>query len=404
MPAQVVQSAGPTLSMQGVAIPATSVNRDEFFRRTRRHIMQERSVAYSASTGNGSTVLGQPTDIFELRKSDILSEITLRFTGSIVVTPGTGTVASTARWPYDFFKAIRFAANGASNLINASGLKLKVRDFLKNTDLQDRGTQTIGGVSRTAGTLSKASESWGVGSNTSAIAGATYNIDFEVTIPVAEDQVDLNGAIFLQTASSDLTLAVDYEAITNLFLCTGNATVALTGTTQAWTTKYSIPVGPDGEIVVPDLSLFHSLIQSRWTSLANAENEVRLTGQGAGKALLRLFYQHWNGAGTAAAPLPMVDSNFGLQAWRYASNETPDMFISGGHMRTQCERVYSTDVGGLWGFGVHEFATQNALRDVVDLGTTADIRLVSTIASGVNLASPSLEYVIESVFQSGQGA
>lgn len=377
----------PTTSMQGIAIPASSVNPPEFFRRTRRHTQQEGAKTYD---GNGH--------VFELRKSDILSEITVRFVGSVKIEKSTGTVASTARWPYDFFRAIRFAANGASNLMNCSGAKFKVRDIAKNTDLTDRGVeQTVGGASRTQGTLAQANEEWGVGSNTTGLAAGTYDLDFEVTIPVAEDQVDLSGAIFLQTSSADLTLSIDYETVEGgLFAVTGDGAATITGQTQVWTTKFDIPVGPAGEIVVPDLSAFHSMIQSRYTALQTGENEVPIVGAGAGKALLRLIFQHWNGS--PSAPLAMTDDNFGLQAWRYATNETPDQFHSGSHLRKSNERTYNCDIGGLWGFGIHEFSTENAFRDVVDLGTTAELRLVTDILSTVTLTSPAIEYVMETVY------
>lgn len=388
--------AQPMLSMQGIAIPATSVNPKEFRRRTRRHIQQEGSKTYDVNN---------PTMTFELRKSDILAEVVIRVTGSVTITPGTGTVNSTARWPYDFLKAVRFAANGASNLVNASGLKLKVRDFIRNTDLTDRGvSQTIGASSRSQGTLSTASESWGVGSAVTGLSAGTYNFDFEIVVPVAEDMTDLAGAIFLQTSTADLTLALDFESQANLFTTTGNGAFTINTTTvQVWTTKFNIPVGPDGQIVVPDLSLFHSIIQSNSTSIAaGSDNETRVVGQGAGKQLLRAFYQIWSG--TPAAPLAMNDTNYGLQAWRYATNETPDQYVSGGHMRNIAERRYSTDIGGLWGFGCHEFASQDAFRDTVDLGTTAELRLIANIPSGVSLTNPRLEYVLETLYSSGAAA
>ena len=124
--------------------------------------------------------------------------------------------------------------------------------------------------------------------------------------------------------------------------------------------------------------------------------------QGAGKALLRLFYQHYNGAGTTAAPLAMTAANFGVQAWRYATNETPDQWIDGTQMRIAEERRYNSDVGGLWGVGCHEFASENTFRDVVDLGTTSELRLVTNINNSVALASPAVEYCLETVYAAGQ--
>jgi hypothetical protein len=383
------------LQMQGVAVPAGIVDVNAFRERTRRHIQQEKALTYS----------GQSGDIVELRKSDILAGITVRFSGTVTITPGTGTVASTARWPYDFIKAARFTANGASNLINTSGLKLKLRDIQKHGDLTDRGVQqTIGGVVRNQGTLAKATEVWGVGSNTYALANGSYSVDLEWHVPVAEDMIDLAGAIFLQTSTADLTLALDYAPLTDLFVTTGNGTVALTGGFQVLTTKFSIPV-VEGGIVVPDLSAFHSMIQSRVANgLATGENELRLVGQGSGKALIRLSYQLWNGAGTASAPVPMTAANFGVQSWRYATNETPDQFIDGTHMRIAQERFYNSDVGGYWGFGTHEFSREDSWRDVVDLGTTAEFRLVTNLQTALTLASPALEYVMETAYVAGQGA
>lgn len=395
MATQVVERAAPQRYMQGIAVPAEAVRPPEFFARTRRHINLERQFTYT----------GQPQETIEIRKSDILSSILIRFSGQIVITLGGGTAATTARWPYDLIRAARFTANGASNIINVSGLKLKIRDVMKKSDLDDRGvSQTFGGVVRTQGTLARASESWGVGSATPALAAGTYAIELEWTVPVAEDETDLAGAIFLATSSSDLTLTLDLEQAANLWTLTGAATAALTGSFQVISTKFSIPIGGDGQIVVPDLSVFHSLIQSRVSGgIQVGENEMRIIGQGAGKSLLRAFFQVYNGA-APGAPLAMTTANFGKQMWRYANNETPDEFIDGTHMRTDQERRYNSDVGALWGVGCHDFAHENAFRDVVDMGTTAELRLVSTIQNSVVLATPAVEYVTETVFLAGQGA
>lgn len=396
MPVQTVERQAPARYMQGIAVPAESVRPQEFFARTRRHINLERQFVYN----------GQPQETVELRKSDILSSILIRFSGQVVVTPGAGSVATSARWPYDLLRQVRFTANGASNIINVSGLKLKIRDVMKKADLTDRGVvQTYAGVARTQGTLARASESWGVGSNSTALAAGTYSVELEWTVPVAEDEVDLAGAIFLATSSSDLTLTLDFEQLSNLFVVAGGGTAALTGNVQVISTKFSIPIGGDGQIVVPDLSVFHSLIQSRVSNqIQIGENEFRLIGQGAGKSLLRAFYQVYNGAGAAAAPLAMTTANFGKQSWRYANNETPDEFIDGTHLRTDQERRYNVDVGALWGVGCHDFAHENAFRDVVDMGTTSELRLVTTIQSAVALTNPAVEYVTETVFLAGQSA
>jgi hypothetical protein len=391
---QVTATTGPVRYMQGIAVPSESVRPAEFFARTRRRTFNEGSQVWGGFGGQNT---------WELKKSDIIAAAIVRFTGSLVITLPTGTAASTARWPYDMLKAVRFTANGASNVINASGLKLKLREAQKRSDFNDRGvSQTMGGATVTQGTLAGASESWGVGSNTSALSAGTYPVDLYWVVPIAEDEIDLSGAIFAATSSTDLTIQIDMETAANLFALTGTATATLTGNIQTTSIKYSIPIGADGQIVVPDLSLFHSYIQSRTTSLGTGGNETRLIGQGAGKTLLRTSFQTWNGA--TPAPLKMNDTNYGEIAWRYGSNETPDDYLTGGILREINERMYNCDVGGQWGFGCIDFANENAFRDAVDMGTTSDLRLLTTIQSGVTLTNAGFEYVQETIFQAGAGS
>jgi hypothetical protein len=389
---QVTATTGPVRYMQGVAVPSESVRPAEFFARTRRRTFNEGSQPWNGFGGQNT---------WELKKSDIIAAAVVRFTGTLTTTKGTGAIATTSRWPYDMLKAVRFTANGASNVINASGAKLKVREYQKRGDLNDRGvTQTVGGVQVNQGTLSSSAEKWGVGSNTTNIADGSYPVDLYWVVPIAEDEVDLSGAIFAATSSTDLTIQIDMETAANLFALTATAAVTLTGTVQTTSIKYSIPMGADGQIVIPDLSLFHSYIQSRTTQLGTGGNEVRLIGQGAGKTLLRTTFQVWNGT----SPLAMNDANFGEIAWRYGSNETPDDYLTGGILRHINERTYSTDIGGIHGFGTIDFAAENAFRDAVDMGTTSDLRLLASIQSGVTLSNAAFEYVQETIFQAGAGS
>lgn len=402
MGAVVTQSAA-TRYMQGIAVPAESVDPTQFFHKTRRHISTEKTLSY----GGGGT-----SQTVELRKADILSSLLVRFVGSLVVTPGGGTVASTAAWPYGI-AGFAFTANGQSNLINTGpggGIHLKARDYMKRTDLNDRGvSQTVAGASKTQGTLSLATESWGVGSQTSTIGAGTYNVDITIPIPIAEDEKDLLGAIFLQTSSSDLTLRIDEYPLSTtgtsgaLFALTGAATVALTGTWQVESTKFSIPIGASGQIVVPDLSVFHSIIGSRTAAgIATGENEQRVIGQGAGKSLLRIYGRYLNGSGQA--PLPINATNFGPMSYRFGNNEQPDTFLDGGHHRADMERRYNSDLCSIWGYFCHDFASENAFRDVLDMGTTAELRFSNFINSAVSLSNAALEYVQETVFLAGQAA
>ena len=73
-------------------------------------------------------------------------------------------------------------------------------------------------------------------------------------------------------------------------------------------------------------------------------------------------------------------------------------------MRAINERQFNSDIGSIWGFGCHDFAADSAFRDVVDQGTTSELRIVTNIQSGVVLTNPAAEYVSETVFSAGQAA
>jgi hypothetical protein len=397
MPPTMTQSPNaqsPVVTFQGIDVPAEAVRPDAFYALTRRHRFQEFNKAFAG--------LGL-TDNIELKKSDIIAGLHVRFSGQVVVTLGGGTAATTRRWPYDLVKAFRLTANGQSNLINISGLKAKARSAMAGLDFSDRGvSEQIGAAAVTQGTLALASELWGVGSGQAGIAGAptTYPIELTWDIDIAEDERDLAGAIFAQTSTMDITLAVDYESAANLFVLTGAATAVLTGNLIVETEKFSIPV-VGGQFVVPNLSLFHSIIQTRYSQVANGDNEIRIIGQGAGKQLLRLFYQTWNGALPAQLPLVANATNYGPQSWRYGTNETPETYLDGQSMRQINEREYAVDVGGVWGFLSHEFAVIAAFRDTVDMGQTSELRIVVNIPSALALTNPAIEYVQEVIFAAG---
>jgi hypothetical protein len=377
-------------TFQGIPVASEGVNPTAFFALTRRKREPEAARAFAG--------LGM-VDNVTIRKSDILAAIRVRVTGTITVTPGTGTVATTAAFPYGLLKNVKLTANGQSNLIDCSGIALKFREFAANPELTDRGvSRSVSGSSVTQGTLSKNSENWGLGQSQTAIAANDYDFELDFLIPVAEDDRDLSGAVFCQTSSMDINVQLQWANTADLFALTGNGAVSMTADVVVETEKFSIPV-VNGIMVVPDLSLFHSIVQTNYTALSAGENQVRLIGQGAGKQLLRLWARVLNGA--SPKPLAVNATNYGLQSWVYGTNERPESYNDGQSIREVNEFTYGQDVAAVWGIFCHEFASRNAFRDTVDMGQTSELRLSTYIQSGVALSSPVLEYVQETVFAAG---
>lgn len=395
--ATVTQQQQKTLMMQGVVVPESAFDPATFFRQTRRLIPIAKTFAYGG--------LGQ-TDNVPMLQVGIMAGIYLRFSGSLVIALPTGTAATTARWPYDLFKNIRFSANGQTNLINVGGWDLKLRDLVARGDLSDRGVvRGIGGASPgtqvSQGTLSLNNENWGVGQNVSAIPANTYPVELALFVPVAFDQVNLTGAIFAQTSSTDLNLTIDWASSADLFVLTGTATATLTGTVVVEPLLYSIPVGGDGVVKVPDLSMFHSIIRTRSASPSNGVNEIRLAGQGVGRQLLRAWFRTFNGA--TPAPLPVNATNYGQVGWRFGSNDTPEVFASGRDIAYFDERLFGSDFASQQGYAILDWASENAFRDSIDESAATELRLLIEIPTGVSLTNPFIEYTQETLFAGAVG-
>lgn len=382
----------PTQIMQGIEVPTSSVDPANFFRLTRRLTVTQKTFNYAG--------LGL-TDNVPILQTGIVSGLIVKASGTLTVTPGSGTVASTSRWPYDLIKAARFSANGQSNLINVSGAKLKAREIMARGDLTDRGvSNAIGGASpgtaRTQGTMALANESWGVGSNVTGLGAQTVPVELEWYVPVAFDDFSLTGAIFAQTSATDLNMAIDWAPVSDLFALTGNAAVSLSLATTVQAKLYTIPQAPNGQVIVPDLSTFHSLIQTRYATPSNGLNEVRLAGQGVGKQLLRLYWQVWNGSG-AGSPLAVNATNFGQIGWRFGGNDTPEIWPDGKIHAYTVEKTFCSDLCTYQGFSVIDFASEHAFRDAVDEGTATELRFLCEIPQAVSLSSPYIEYVQETL-------
>lgn len=394
MPNATATQPPPNLTFQGIVVPGSSLNPKAFFAGTRRQRVLQKTLGAWQGFGN--------TDVVDTLRAGILAGYFVKLSGTLAVNIGTGTVASTARWPYYVLRAARFQANGQSNLVNADGWALRAREFMSSDEVTDRGVvEGIGGASpgtqRTQGTLALNSESWGVGSNVSAIPTGNYDVELSVFVPVAYEQKMLTGAIFCQTLSTTLELDLDWANLSDLFTLTGNAVVTFNPTVTVEAEMFTIPSDGQGGMFLPNLSAFHSFIGSRApNAIAVGNNEITLAGQGVGRQLMRVFFRTQNG--TPPVPLLPVVAGAGqtpqiLQPyWRYGTNTTPETWLDGQDLRYDNERDYGVDMGAFAGYLAIDFDKTWAFRDSVDEGSATEIRFAYTIANGVSLTAPFCEY------------
>jgi hypothetical protein len=385
----------PSQIMQGIEVPASSINPQQFFLQTRRLNILEKNLGSFAGLGS--------TDTIPILQTGVLSGLMIQLTGAVTANIGSGTIATTARWPYDLIRACRFTANGQSNLINCHGWKLKLREIMARGDYSDRGVpHAIGGASPGTtvyqGSIAGNNEVWGLGQNVTAIPTGTYNFALEWYVPIAFDDLTLTGAIFAQTSATDLYLAIDWAPLSDLFIFTGSATCTIAASLNVFARLYTIPQAPNGNIIVPDLSTFHSMIESRYTTIGLGDNEVRLAGQGVGKQLLRLFGQVWNGSAATAnlAPLPINATNFGNVQWKFGGQDIPESWNNGTAHAFRTEQLFDSDISTYAGCWCMDFCNENAFRDSVDEATATELRFLLNLTNSVTLlATPAIEYVQE---------
>lgn len=389
----------PVSALQGVQAQNVVINPQAFYPATRRLTYPMKSVGPFAGFG--------AVDSTQLKQTGIISAVDVRIAGQVVFG---GTIAGTTmsyRWPYDLLKAVKISANGQANLINASGLKLKALQMSQDR-VNDRGvSRPVGAGTVQQGTLSLSSDEWGtsgvnkLGPGVTVAAAGTYNVDFNIRVPIAFDPRTLLGAIFAQTAQTNLVCDIEYAQQSEVVTLGGAATIAANLTSEISGIVYTIPqVG--GQFVVPDLSAFHQFVQSRTTAVAQGDNEIMLPGTGIGRQLMRLFFQTYTGAAAAATPLVMSAANYGGLGWRYGGNDTPEFYRNGSVLRAINEDQLGTDFGAVWGIGVHDFCADWALRDAVDEGATSDLRFLANLVNAPT--APAVEFAQQTVFAAPVGA
>jgi hypothetical protein len=361
--------------VQGVPSPRVTVNPDVYYLATRRMRYPMRSRV--ASSGPGVT------DSVTLRKTGVVSALEVRLTGTLVFG---GTITGTTMsydWPLNIIQEFRLSANGQANLIRCRGLTLRALEFTMNPRLDDGGLAgTFGSTAVTSGTLKLPCDDWGSSSpnflnpGATVAATGTYTVDITYWIPVAADAVTLLGSIFAQSEATNLTAELLWATNAQLATLGGSATLVQNLSWQVQGVVYSIPQ-VNGEFVVPDLSQFHQVAETQQTGLGSGTNQYLLTGTGAGRKLLRVTFQTISNA----APLAINDTNYTLLDWAYGGNDVPETYSNGGQLRAKNVREFGVDLGANWGIGVWDFASQFALRDVVDEGATSDLRLELGLAA-----------------------
>ncbi|GAA1706682.1 hypothetical protein GCM10009765_65170 [Fodinicola feengrottensis] len=370
-------------SVQGVQSPGMVFNPDLFFKATRRQRfpMQPKK----AINGIGSS------DVITLTQEGIVSALEVRVSGTVTFGGTIGTTTMSYEWPLNLIKNLALSANGQSTLISARGLLLRSVEFIANPKLDDNGlAATFGTTAVTSGSLKFPTDDWGTSAGNSLNPGAnvpavgTYTVDLTFLVPIAADQRSLVGSLFAQTSASNLTCTINWNtqgaaaggtSSSGLISAMGaSATFASALNVEVVGLAYSIPI-VNGTPVIPDLSTFHGLNEIQYGGLTQGTNGPILSGTGVGRTMLRLISQVTTGA-TATVPLAVNDTNYATVGWGYGGNTVPESYDRGGTWNVQTYRTAGVNLGVNWGVGLWDFCSDNAVRDVIDQGTTSSLRIL----------------------------
>lgn len=386
MPAQAAVNPGSSL-VQGIAAPQSVVDPAKFYQYTRR--MRFNMQPKIAIAGLGSS------DVVTLRQTGIVSALEVRISGTVTFGGTIGTTTMSYNWPYNLIQSFMLSANGQSNLYSARGLVTRGLEFIQNPKLDDTGqTATFGATAATNGSLKLPTDDWGTNASNglnpgaNVAAAAAYTVDLTFVIPVAADPVSLVGSLYAQTQASNLTLTVNYAGQGAAAAGTSNtgiisamgaaATFASALSIEVVGVAYSIPqVG--GAFVLPDLSQFHQVSEIQQGGLSSGSNQPLLAGTGVGRQLLRLMTQVTSG--TPPVPLGVNDTNYSTVGWAFGGNDVPEQYDRGGTWDASTVRISGVDLGKYWGLGLWDFCSQFARRDLVDQGTTSDLRVILGLVS-----------------------
>lgn len=289
-------------------------------------------------------------DGFDLPGRGLLAQLEVVFTGTLTVTPGTGTVTATDKWPYGLFSKFNLNANG-SPLLNASGLAYEYRRKVV--------TKNAPGSQDTYPTAT--------GANT---------IELHWIIPVADNMKTLWGALLSQ--ADDLYLRLDYTqaALADLFALTGNAAVTLTGNLQLTYMAYDVPIVPVNGVergILPDTDVLHRFSEYSVPVVANGDTELRL--QQTGGEIERIFLWIDNVAGALLDPASWQRVRF-----QFAETEEP-LTYPANVLLAQNARHYNGRITPK--AAVIDFAYWNQKRDALYPRGVANPKVIVTLPTTV---------------------
>jgi len=189
---------------------------------------------------------------YDLPATGLAANLYIRFKGSMVSTPGDGSITLKANQqgkPFGILDRVQLTANSGTDIVNTTGFGLYLRSLMT-----DNGYPDIAAANMVEAESGNPVYQW-----PTSFTG-TQNVEFTLKVPIVNNDRDLIGLIMLQNKETLLTLQLDFAAIESLFTLTSDAAVTLTGNVTLTYEYFSVPEDVKD---YPDLSIVHTLIEDR---------------------------------------------------------------------------------------------------------------------------------------------
>lgn len=325
----------------------------------------------------------------QLPQSGILGHVRIIFDGVITATLGTGAVTTSSRWPYGFLDQLTISANAQNDLVSARGTDLHVMRAIRHPGfIPNDGVDLVPG---------------GIGAG-QTLAGGANPLVLTWDVPIAIDDTSLIGALYAQSPSTALQIALRQAVTGDLLVTSGTATVnSITGTFFVQVTSFDIPIssGEQPGLIVPDLSRLHG-INGHEVPFSNTGDVraplIRTNGQ-----LDRLIFaatirdpagqtaDQFMSANADADQIAAVRLEYGA-ANRPLSYD-PAHFLAAKNLQDYADELPLEHY-------VLDFLAENAPRDVILMAGVTDLVLVVEVDAGVALAAGSaVRLVQETLFK-----
>jgi hypothetical protein len=262
-----------------------------FYRNTVRN---EQLIAQAPAAAAGW--LGTTPLDFNLQKRGLLHELWIELTGTMTITPGTGSFTQGWKWPYGALgNRISLQSSGESGVQYGSPI-----DFRNRTERLYRnpptGTLAGAGAGTSQGLIANQS-----GAGVGTLQSGANAIKVMQSIPVAHDLRTGIGSIFRASDDLSLVLHIDPPSIAELIVLTGNATAVWTATNVVAQETYMRIVRDDnGMIVLPDITrVFMTTVEE---IPFNANGQVATPIPRLPGTLLSMMHVLDQGNGTVVAP------------------------------------------------------------------------------------------------------